>query len=377
MLLWLSLLGFAGHGLWGSREGRSDTQTYPAQRIGKVGPGTSEVVDEGDNWRLEHDYRDSSDHLRHVTCRIRKVDLQKEVELFGYYPAEVNKEVKKQLIAQVRLQIAALGLGKFLGKLRFENRSKTTQDGKTIAESSLAWAWKNRGELPVTSDTEWSGLQKREIAANSFLKTEIPPLQNQILWQAYYKRGFLRRAGGNLEVDYARIASIATLPLEDCFRALAAQGAGASQKLSLLQAFLEDLRYEAPQDFPDGRVIRGFRVPMAVLRERAGDCDSKSAAFCGIWRNSPQRQVLLVSPLHALVGVEVNERPVAKSSPSYLQPEVVVWVGPPLGDGLLEINGVYYRVYEVTGPKKLPPGEIFLPGFYKAVFIEPIGTTAH
>ena len=99
-----------------------------------------------------------------------------------------------------------------------------------------------------------------------------------------------------------------------------------------------------------GRHILGFRVPTAVLVRGAGDCDSKSATFCALWRHLPRRAILILVPGHALVGVEGKPR---------------------ADEAYVRLGNRYFVLCEVAGPGKIPPGGEALSGSFEYVMIEP------
>jgi hypothetical protein len=99
-----------------------------------------------------------------------------------------------------------------------------------------------------------------------------------------------------------------------------------------------------------GRTTLGFRVPLAVLARGAGDCDSKSAAFCALWRQVPARVVLVMVPNHALVAVEARPGPDQAS---------------------IRLGNRTYVLCEVAGPARLPPGRTDQSGSFEYVVIEP------
>jgi hypothetical protein len=162
----------------------------------------------------------------------------------------------------------------------------------------------------------------------------------------------MRLQGNEIDVDYERHVRDATEPLADCFAALRSLDRGGSgPPLDLFLKFLQDLRYELPRDVDEqGRETLGFRVPTAVLVEGAGDCDSKSAVFCSLWRQLPGRVLLVLVPGHALVAVEGKPGP---------------------GQASVRLGNRYYILCEVAGPGRFQPGETDVSGSFEYVLIEP------
>ena len=93
-------------------------------------------------------------------------------------------------------------------------------------------------------------------------------------------------------------------------------------------------------------------MPTAVLVRGAGDCDSKSATFCALWRHLPKRAILILVPGHALVGVEGKPR---------------------ADEAYVRLGNRYFVLCEVAGPGKIPPGGTSISGDFEYVMIEPAG----
>lgn len=86
-----------------------------------------------------------------------------------------------------------------------------------------------------------------------------------------------------------------------------------------------------------GRYTAGLAVPLRVLADNSGDCDSKAVLFAALWTNlSRYRLILVTVPGHMIVGIAVP------------RPEGTV----------LEWNGTPYLLLEVCVKEKVPPGKI-------------------
>jgi hypothetical protein len=84
-------------------------------------------------------------------------------------------------------------------------------------------------------------------------------------------------------------------------------------------------------------MILEFWVPLKVLVENMGDCDSKGVAFASMWTNYKKYPLILIRiPNHLFLGIGI---------PSHSSEGIVV-------------NGIRYTLCEVTGPDKIPPGLI-------------------
>lgn len=81
----------------------------------------------------------------------------------------------------------------------------------------------------------------------------------------------------------------------------------------------------------------GLAVPLRVLADDCGDCDSKAVLFSSLWTALCRHRTILISiPDHMLVGVAV-----------------------PFASGAtIELDGMRYALLEVNCGRSVPPGEI-------------------
>jgi hypothetical protein len=238
---------------------------------------------------------------RTVTCTVRREDYARELATFGvddrFFWQEVNAAVKAALDDEAKERgVARLFSISVVRRARPIFRRKTVGMPQELTKKAESFAdWLNgEGYLPT---------------------------RRAIIVQAFRKRGFVLIDEGDeatpdrIQVDYKSIVNNATGPVADCARELRKLGASAKghQLAGLFLAFfqgMEDMKdKEIGERDKDGRLIGGFRVPTAVLVEQAGDCDSKGAAFCAMWRQQVRDPVLLALDRkcgrgnHALVGV--------------------------------------------------------------------------
>lgn len=102
-------------------------------------------------------------------------------------------------------------------------------------------------------------------------------------------------------INYAAVIQRASPLLTNCAHGLYEEGRG-TLDANIFASFLQQIAYvKLPS--PKGEYhVRDFLVPTQVLVDKKGDCDSKSAAFCALWRNYSKNVILLLSRKHALVG---------------------------------------------------------------------------
>lgn len=287
----------------------------------------------GDRLRLSFGFADHDDTPRQVTCTLSRQDYEREVAGFGYQEKERRETLNRELRALLEREAAARGLDSYFEIEVYDSQS---------------YRW--RYELPASASPE---LEKRAERLHAWLETSATDAFAPLAERYYREHGFrLRR--DTLEVDYERIVLEAGRPLADCFEALRQAGdeVSAAKQLGLFLAFFQDLRYELPPEVDArGRNTLGFRVPTAVMAEGAGDCDSKAAAFCTLWRRlRTTRVILILVPEHALVGVEGK---------------------PGIDQAYVRLGNRYYILCEVAGPARSHAGDTSISGSFEYVLIEP------
>jgi hypothetical protein len=326
-------------------------QTLPPQALPgprptpspRVWPGKAEAPhgfqreDEGERLRLSFGFSDYEGRPHHFTCEISKRDYDRDLTSFGYFQDDLDRAVDEGLRELFERQAEERGVARYV---RFELGGDT----------SYRWQWTVPGSLkPAVANA----LTARLRDFDRWLDQELPKEREELTARYLREHGVLLQ-GEKASVDYAREVEGATGPLTPCFQALRQVGTGKDDRrlLALFLAFFQDLRYEVPPSVELGRHILGFRVPTAVLARGGGDCDSKSAAFCALWRHRPERAILILVPEHALVGVE----------------------GAPRADeAYVRLGNRYFVLCEVAGPGKIPPGGSRISGSFEYVMIEPAG----
>jgi len=283
------------------------------------------------SFHLTFHFRDAAERPRKVSCTIRKSDYERERAGFGFLETERVEALNRGLRESLAREAAQRGVERYF-KI------------EVYDEGSIRWSW----SYPGGTDPE---VVERIEAFHAWLENNSSAVVGAID-DRYLRAHGMRVDGDSYEVDYETLTHNATEPLADCFAALRRLDGGRSDVLlGLLLTFFQDLRYELPRDVDEqGRETLGFRVPTAVLVEGAGDCDSKSAAFCALWRQIPARVLLVLVPEHALVAVEGKPGPDQAS---------------------IRLGNRYFILCEVAGPGRLRPGETDVSGSFEYILIEP------
>jgi hypothetical protein len=289
-------------------------------------------------YRLDYRFVDYAGRKREIRCRVARADLEAGVAGYGLSPqrwAEVNARLQAALDALVRER----GLGAYF-------------KAEAYGRGSWRWSWK----VPAgTEASEHERAVRESKRLHARLEGAFQKEADRIQDRALRQWG-LRIDGDRLRVDHAGVVERATEPLAGCsgeLRALARDG-GVRRALGIVLAFYQELRYELPQDEP-GRELIGLWPPPEVLVRGAGDCDSKSLAFCASWRRFGTRSIVVLVPKHALVGVEAPPGP---------------------GERFVRLGNRYFVLAEPAGPAKLAPGVSDIEGDFEYVMIEPLAAGA-
>lgn len=289
--------------------------------------------DQGGRYRLAFGFIDHHGRSHDVLCAVDKRDYVREQAWFGYEQRQLDALLDDALARRVAEELESRGLAPHV----------------TIrSERGGAYRWSSQFQ-DVADGTELSRLMLAREEWMQWMKAGFEAERQRIEASLYKARGFLLE-GRRLEIDYAQIAVRATPPLLDCFRSLTAAAVGSNerQRLGLFLAFFQELSYQVPPDKIGHREIQGLWVPTEVLVDGRGDCDSKSAAFCALWRNLKPRVVLITVPGHALVAVE------GKPGPQ---------------EHFIRLGNRYYVLCEIAGPAKRHPGLKPLSGHFRYVTI--------
>jgi hypothetical protein len=282
-------------------------------------------------FHLTFHFRDAEDRPREISCAIRRSDYEHERAGFGFVETQRVEELNR-------------GLRELLAREAAERGMEPYFKIEVYDKGSIRWTW----SYPGGTEPE---VVERIKKFHAWLENDSDAAVEAIE-KSYYSAHGMRLDGDTYGIDYATLTGNATEPLADCYAALRSlDGGRSSALLGLFLTFFQDLRYELPKDVDEqGRETLGFRVPTAVLVEGAGDCDSKSAAFCAFWRQIPARALLVLVPGHALVAVEGKPGPDQKS---------------------IRRGNRTYILCEVAGPGRFRPGETDVSGSFEYILIEP------
>lgn len=149
----------------------------------------------------------------------------------------------------------------------------------------------------------------------------------------------LRLSERGIGVRYRKLVRVSRAGLEPLANELRAASGSRSWKtlLGTVLSFVQEIPWAEIDLEDNGRYTAGLAVPLRVLADNRGDCDSKAVLFSALWTNlSKYRLILVTLPGHMVVGAAVP------------RPEGAV----------LEWNGTPYLLLEVCVDGKIAPGKI-------------------
>ena len=338
-LLWLSWLQPSGPELEFLSPSRSSA------RSSAQNPQSFEIGEDEENYHLTYRWNDFSGNPCVQSFSILKEQLDQAEHEFGYYPEELRKFLDDHLV----------GL-----------REKMIVDLKSYAQDMIG----------KSKYSEYIFIDK--VTDKSFnLKLSVPPLlhkkakrvfdkikENLAREQTKYLKGmdkeqeeagrkFLAQRGirafdGEIGIDHGFCVLRNKTRVKHIFESMRQENKNLSlhQFLELLLSFIQEVRYYIPPVTERGKVILAFWVPLRVLADDLGDCDSKGVTFASLWTHFKKYPILLITvPKHFFIGLAI---------PSFG------------GEGMV-MNGLRYTLCEVAGPEKMPPGMI---GRYSQVCLQ-------
>jgi hypothetical protein len=124
-------------------------------------------------------------------------------------------------------------------------------------------------------------------------------------------------------------------PLAEQFKR--ACGPNKKKLLEAALSFVQGIPYRPRPASEDGKYTAGMAVPLRVLADDSGDCDSKAVLFASLWTAlCGHRTILIIVREHMLVGVAA-----------------------PFASGTtLDLDGIRYVLLEVDCGGSLAPGEV-------------------
>lgn len=160
---------------------------------------------------------------------------------------------------------------------------------------------------------------------------------NQVI-NDYYQKKKISLKDNKISPDYKAIQKWQADFVESLYRKLKqlAQKNNMNERefVILMARFVQHLEYKIPPD-PGNKDIIGFWPPVICLKEKSGDCDSKSTLFASIFYHYKKDScIILLTKTHAFIGIKNQHKRFAT-------------------DKTVKIGGVDYLLLETTSVWRL------------------------
>lgn len=183
------------------------------------------------------------------------------------------------------------------------------------------------------------------------------PEQQDALFKSYLDQHYFKLAdtpsGQAIRPDHIRIATDASEELTEIAETLkqsilsqpestTTTGANKNEQYQVatgLLSFVQSIPYDSLSGVDENRRGLSFLMPLQVLTQNRGDCDSKATLFIALMKSlyPDLVQAMIYIPGHAFVALAIPPQDPAQQT-------VLIQNNP-------------YLIFEVTGPAELPPGQ--------------------
>ena len=323
-------LGVVSHGI-----GRNDNQNYPI----------FDRKEDQENYYLTYDWMDFDGTHRSFSFPLSKTSLNEAEKEFGYFPADLQKHLDDRLVRSEEKMIKDLLV--FVEELIRKSGYSEYIKLDNVTNKSFRLKLSVPPSLQKKVKKEFDRIKTKLAKEQDKYRKRVEREQEDGKAEFLASRG-LRLIDGKITVDHGFCVRMNRDRIIPIFKIMYENNRTLSlhQFLGLLLSFVQDIRYYIPPVQERGKIILSFWLPLRVLADNFGDCDSKGVTFASFWVNFKKYPLLLITvPGHFFVGLAI---------PSYS------------GEGLV-VNGVRYTLCEVTGPGKIPPGMI---GRYSSVCLQ-------
>jgi hypothetical protein len=288
-----------------------------------------------DSIRLSYEWTDAAGRRLAIDLPISRAEIESSDRALGFSVAEL-RDFLIGAEARIRREEGLSPVDIARTVVSRISRPELCQVGEDPADDFHVVLRTKASELPggqAEVDRVLAAYRRRWEASR---KTVCDRLQERL--RDYAGAHGMEVTPGGIAVDYARLvrsSAVRLKPLADEFRR--ACGRSKADLLAAVHSFVLSIPYERRLPARDGRYTAGVDVPLKVLAEDRGDCDSKAVLFAAIWLNlSNARTILIQVPEHMLVGVAL-----------------------PFREGTsISIRSTRYVLLELSCAEKTPPGVI-------------------
>ena len=285
---------------------------------------------------LDYAWRGPEGSPLSVSVSISRTDLEESERAFGYVKAELETD----LLAREAALRQEEALSPMAAARRLIARSPFAEfiEARESEGGEVALVVPEGRPIPAGAGAEVERLSGRLASAWAASKRKIAAILRKRV-ESYFEAHGLVRVDEGIGVRYDALVRRSLPLVGPIARELKAMSDRElhGRDLEAVLSFVQQIPVAQVPEEENGRYTTGCRVPLAVLADDGGDCDSKAVLFTALWRclhNFPA--VLVMVPEHMLVGVAGS-----------------------FGDGAsVALDSHRFLLCEVCSRKPVPPGSI-------------------
>lgn len=288
-----------------------------------------------EGYRIEYNWVDVSGTARRISLPIPRSELEASEQALGFSAADLQMFlIEAEAKIREKQGLSALDIARqVVSEVSDPAWCRVSEDPQSdfnfVMRTDMTGRPDGQAEIhQVLSACErrWESSRKK---VGGLLRKEL---------KAYARDRGMEVTRRGIAVDYRQLvrSSAARLkPLAEEFRRTF--GNSRADLLDAVYSFVQSIPYRSTPPVDNGRYTAGIAVPLKVLADDQGDCDSKAVLFAALWTElSNVRTVLIRVPGHMLVGVAV----------------------PSMKGASLTLPSGNYLLFEVSCSGGMPPGRI-------------------
>lgn len=289
-----------------------------------------------DSYDLTYDWQDFQGHTHHINFLISRQQLSEAEDEFGYYPSELEDYLDRNL--EKLNEEMMRRLERYTNQLLIMSKHKRYISMEAVSPKDFTLKLSAPPEHYEEAKEEFEMIKNRISRERNLYLKKIEKEQKKKRDEYLEKRGF-RFIRDKMGVNYGFCVKKNRPRVKHIVEEMqnGQKRISLHRFLSLMLAFVQEIRYGVPPFMEEDKVILEFWIPPKVLVNNYGDCDSKAVLFASMWTNFERFPFLFIDiPNHLIVGIAI----------------------PSATEEGFNINGFRYTLLEVAGPDKVPPGLI-------------------
>lgn len=288
-----------------------------------------------DGLRIAYQWTDAKGTIRAIDLPVSTSELEASELALGL-SVEALRAFLIEAEARIRREMGLTALDiarKVVSRISDPERCRVDEDPTSDFQVFLRTGSRGQGGIDSEIDRVLAAYRRRWEASR---KAVCDRLQSRL--KKYAGDHGLEVTARGIAADYKKLVRDSAIRL----RPIAAEfrrkfGPAKKTLLEALYSFVQSIPYRQMPPIEGGRYTAGVSVPLRVLADDQGDCDSKAVLFAALWLNLSNRRTILIRvPEHMLVGVAV---PIPEAA-------------------TIDIRSTRYVLLELSCPQATDPGVI-------------------